>query len=83
MRLAENESLKKLGTGALRHAKIQYFIQQLVYENEVEAQLRRKRYLKQKMQLANEATQRQNKKSFMAKKEHTKSKVQREYRFFI
>jgi hypothetical protein len=39
---AEDEGLEQLGAGALRHPKIQYLIQQLIHENKVEAQLRRK-----------------------------------------
>jgi hypothetical protein len=53
LRFAENEGLEKLGASALRHTKVQYLIQQLIYKYKVEAQLRI--VLIEKMPIANEA----------------------------
>jgi hypothetical protein len=39
LRLAEDERLEELGARALRHSKIQYFIQQLIHENKVQSEL--------------------------------------------
>jgi hypothetical protein len=39
LRFAEDERLEELGARALRHSKIQYFVQQLIHENKVQSEL--------------------------------------------